>query len=253
MKEEVKNNELNLSRQSKLVPEGELKKWTFHIFGVGSVGGPVAQILSKTGFENIEVYDMDNVEKENIGPQAFFFEHLKQKKVDAIKDICKRLAGIDIKTHHGQVTVKTKITVEPNSMYLLFFDSIEGRKMVWDKVKDMPCIVVDGRIGKFDIRYYLIDTIEEPQREEYEKSFPKGKISELVCGEKCSAMINYELGGRIVNNIVNYLAGRDYDKIFIGNTTSPETNIHIRMEISQEKEEESGENNAGSEEELGFL
>jgi molybdopterin/thiamine biosynthesis adenylyltransferase len=228
--EEKKERKLNLSRQSKLVPAEELVKWNLEIYGVGSVGGYVAKILAKVGFRNMSIFDMDNVEEENIGPQVYDFRHLKKTKVEALKEIIKESAGIDVKAVHGQVTEKTKITAEPNTIYLCFFDSIEGRQLVYNKIKDMPCIFVDGRIGRFDMRHYLFDCSDEKQRKEYLKTLPKKEGSDLICGEKASAMINYEIAGRIANNVVNFVAGREYDKIFIGNVTDPNNDLHIRIE-----------------------
>ena len=87
---------LNLSRQSKLVPEAALSTWNFHIFGVGSVGSHVAHVLAKTGFQNLTVYDNDTVDKENIGPQAFHFAHLKMNKVDAVKSLLNLVCSLTV-------------------------------------------------------------------------------------------------------------------------------------------------------------
>ena len=93
---------LDLSRQSKLVPLDKIKEYVIKVFGVGSVGSYVTQNLAKSGFKNIEVYDMDKVEEENIAAQAFDFKHIGKAKTEAIKEIVKDSAGVEIKTHEGQ-------------------------------------------------------------------------------------------------------------------------------------------------------
>ena len=231
--------ELNLSRQSKLVPESELTDWDIKIFGVGSIGSHVAYLLSKTGFKNLSVYDMDIVEEENIGPQIFRFSDLKKNKVDALAEVIKEGAGLDIETHHGQVDEKTDIPLEPKTMYLCFFDSVAGRRMIFDKVKDMPSIFVDGRIGRFDMRHYLVNCAEEKEVADYLTTLPDGEGSDLVCGEKANAFINYDIAGRIVGNIVNFVSKKPFDKRFIGNASNPKFNIHIRSDAEAEQSDAS--------------
>jgi len=79
------------------------------------------------------------LKEENIAAQAFDFEHIGMNKVDAMVDICKRAAGVDIIAHHGQITAETPITPEANTLYCCFFDSFEGRQMVFDMLKKLSC------------------------------------------------------------------------------------------------------------------
>ena len=218
---------LNLSRQSKLVPFDKVEDMTVKIFGVGSVGSHVAKVLAKTGFQHIEVYDMDTVEEENLAAQAFDFRHLGMSKVNAIKEIIKESSGIDIVTHHGEITEDTEITPTPNTIYMCFFDSLEARKLVFDKVKDFPVIFVDGRIGRYDMRYYFVDCIDLGEKEAYAKSLETTAVSDLECGEKASAPINTIISGMIVVNLISYLQEERRIKVFIGNAMSPKSNIIV--------------------------
>jgi len=221
-------SQLNLSRQSLLVPEELLTKFNFKIFGVGSVGSHFALALAKTGFKNIEVFDMDTVDEENIGPQAFMFSHLKMKKVDAIATLIKDATNTEIIATDGMITEESIINAEPNTFYCCFFDSFEGRKIVFDKLKDMPIKFVDGRIGGYNARYYIVDCSNEEEVISYGKTLVTGKTSELACGEKASCPINYELAGKLVNQLVSAMLNKPYDKIFIGNVADPSTNLHIQ-------------------------
>jgi len=219
--------ELNLSRQDKLVPIKKLDNYNLKVFGVGSIGSYVVRALSKTGFKAIEVYDMDKVDKENIGPQAFDFKHIGMNKVDAMVEIVKESAGIDIVPHHGQIIEETQIDAEPNTIYCCFFDSFEGRKLVFNKLKEFPVIFVDGRIGKFDMRHYLINTAIKEYKEDYETTLSQKAVSKEICGEKASAPINMQLAGMIVSNIVNYISEKDYTRTFLGNAATPANNFNI--------------------------
>jgi len=239
-------NGLNLSRQSRLVPADKLEQYKFEVFGVGSVGSHVVELLAKVGAQHIKVYDMDTVDEENIGPQAFTFSHIGKTKVEAMAEICKESAGLDIETAHGELTEDSEISPEPQTIYICVFDSFAARKMIWKKLKDYPIIFVDGRIGRFDMRHYLIDTSDPKQVEYYTKSIPEeGEGSDLICGEKASAMINYEISAKIVSNIINFVSGRGYEKAFIGNASDAQMNIHVRIEREMPDESD------GSSEETG--
>jgi len=218
---------LDLSRQAKLVPYDKINQYTLKVFGVGSIGSHFVKTAAKAGFKNIEVYDMDKVESENIGPQAFDFEHIGQEKVIAMADIVKKATGTEIITHHGIVNKDTEITAENDTFYCCFFDTFEGRKLVFNKVKEYPILFVDSRIGGYNMRHYLVDCEDAKDVEEFYKSITTGKNSELECGEKASAPINTQLSGMIVMNIINYINGDDYTRKFIGNAKTPNTQMNI--------------------------
>lgn len=233
--------ELNLSRQSRLVPEDKLSEYNIEIFGVGSVGSHVADTLAKTGFKNIGVYDMDFVEEENISAQAFRFKDIDKKKVDAVKDIIKEGCGLDIKTFHGKIEEKTNIKIEPNTIYCCFFDSIEARQLLFNKVKDFPVLFVDARIGEYNKRFYLVDCSDEEEKKEYWESLTTGKSIELECGIKACAPINKQLAGQISMELIKYISNKPYVKKHIGNVITPNYDIYViqeRKSITEKKKDE---------------
>ncbi len=228
--------ELDLSRQSKLIPKDKIDNWSVEVFGVGSVGSHVVECLAKSGFKSIKVYDMDVVAEENIAPQAFNIEHIEMKKVDAVKDIAKRASGITIQTSHEKITEKTPLILEPLTVYCCFFDSLEARRLIFDKVKGNPVVYVDGRIGKYDMRYYIVDCMDKDEVEEYETTLDTSVQSEQVCGEKACAPVNRVISGHIVMQMVNYISGKSYIKTFIGNLSMPTMDIAVIKEIRKPKE-----------------
>ena len=243
-KKEEEKNKLNLSRQAILVPIDKINNYTIKVFGVGSIGSHVVKCLAKTGFKSIEVYDMDIVEEENIAAQAYDFRHIGINKVDAMKEIIKDSCGVEIKAIHGEIIKDTTIEVEPNIIYCCFFDSFEARKLIFEKIKDYPTIFVDGRIGKFDMRHYLIDLTNKEFKEQYGKSLETKAVSELACGEKASAPVNLQISGMIVMNIINFIKGEDYTRIFIGNASTPDNNFNVLVyRTSQLPKEEGVEEN----------
>jgi len=226
---------LNLSRQAKLIPANEISQYTLAVFGIGSVGSHFCEIAGKTGFRNFELYDMDIVEAENIGPQAFDFTDQKKEKVMAMKEILKRNCGLtdSVVANQGQIIAGSEIIAQPNTFYCCFFDSLEARQLIFDKLKKYPVLFIDGRIGMFNLRHYLINCADKEDVEYYEKTLTKNS-SELACGEKACAPVNVQLAGKIVMNIVNYIKGKDYVKAYIGNAEMP-TNDMIVLKGREEK------------------
>ena len=227
---------LDLSRQAKLIPKEKIDNWNVEVFGVGSVGSHVVDCLAKSGFKSIKVYDMDVVSEENIAPQAFNIEHIEMLKVDAVKDIAKRAAGLTIQTSSDKITDKTKIVLEPLTMYCCFFDSLEARKLIFNQCKGNPVIYVDGRIGKYDIRYYLVDCMNKEEVADYETTLDTRVQSDQVCGEKACAPVNRVISGHIVMQMVNFISENDYIKTFIGNLAMPTMDIAIVKETTKKRE-----------------
>jgi hypothetical protein len=219
---------LDLSRQAKLIPANEISQYTLAVFGIGSVGSHFCEIAGKTGFRSFELYDMDTVESENIGPQAFDMTDQKKEKVIAMKEILKRNCGLtdSVTANHGLINASSDLNPQPNTFYCCFFDSFEARQLVFDKLKGLPVLFVDGRIGMFNLRHYLINCTDEKDVEYYNKTL-QATPTELACGEKACAPVNVQLAGKIVMNIVNYIKGKDYVKAFIGNAEMPTNDIVV--------------------------
>lgn len=226
---------INLSRQELMIPLDKINQYSVKVYGVGSVGSHFVLALAKTGFSSIEVFDMDIVEEENIGPQAFMFEHLGMNKVDAVADFVKRSAGVDITATHGEITEETDIMPEANTIYCCFFDSFEARKLIYDKIKDYPVIFVDGRIGRFDMRHYLVNLGNDEENKRYGETLEVTANAELACGEKASAPINYQLAGLMVMNIVNYISEKDYSDIMILNAQAPKTSMYSIIRVTPDE------------------
>jgi len=215
---------LDLSKQALLINGEKMKEWTISIFGAGSIGSHLTRALVKTGFENIEVWDFDEVEADNIPAQAFGLKHIDMKKTEALKELIKEETGVEIVTHEGKVDEKTEIKPDLKTIYFCAFDSIPARKLVYDKLKKFPVVWGETRIGRFDYRYYFVVPGKTPEswKGEYEKELdPKQGIMELKCGEKCSFGPNTDLVSRVLRQILNIVEGKDFTYKFIGNWQTP--------------------------------
>lgn len=212
--------ERNLTRQIGMFNPDEHNP-PIHIFGCGSIGSHLAFTLAKTGFTNITVYDFDEVDEANIYPQMFKPSQIGKLKTESIKETIKEFTNIDIEIVNEKITEQTEIPMQNDAYYVLAFDSLEARKLVYAKLKDLPIKLLDARIGSFNFRIYFITCDKKEHIDFYEKTF-KGEVSDLPCGEKSMNYINEYVVSMITNFIVQDLNGKSVPSRFIGRMTNKE-------------------------------
>ena len=215
---------LTTIKQDGFIDSSKLKSWKVKVFGAGSIGSVMATQLAKTGFEDITLYDFDKVDEDNIGSQEYKLEHIGLPKTTAIQKLLKDDYGFEVAVEEGEIKEDTEILPEENTIYFCAFDSLEGRNLLWQKLKDFPVVWGESRIGRTSQRYYFVDLRkrDEDWIKEYEKQLdPKGPRTELKCGEKGTYSSNAELVGKIVRQMVNIAEGKDFSQMYIGDWGMP--------------------------------
>jgi len=189
------------------------------IYGIGSVGSHAAENLAKAGFQQIEIWDYDKVEGDNLAAQAYWEKHIGMLKVDALKEILETTANVTPIIHNEKITKDTVLMFEPQTLYWCGIDDSRARKIVWDKLKIYPNVMfVDTRIGQFNMCYRFIDTSDKDWVEDFEKILgPDRPHVDLECGEKCCNPVNNGLVALAIGNIFNIIMGNDYFKFFFHN------------------------------------
>ena len=212
-------------KQSELIDSAKVKKWKVKVFGIGSIGSLLIHQLAMVGFEDIVGYDFDTVDDENVGSQLFNKNHIGMKKTEAIQKIMKDGYDFDVSVVDGKIDKETEILPETNTIYFCAFDSLEARKMLWDKLKGFPIVWGDARIGRDNQRYYFVDLRDRDEDwvKEYEKSLDfNGPRTELKCGEKGCFSNNAEIVGKIVRQLVNIAEEKSLTTLYIGKWGEPE-------------------------------
>jgi len=206
-------------KQKGFIDNEKVSKWKLKIFGVGAIGATLTVQAARVGFKDISVYDFDKVEEENIGSQEFKVPHIGMKKTEAIQKMMSDDYNMDITAIDGKVTKKTEIFPEDNTIYFCGFDSLEARKMLWDKIKGFPIVWGESRIGRDEQRYYFVDLREKNDKwvTEYEKTMASdAPRTELKCGEKGTYPSNAELVGKLVRQLVNIAEGKPITTLYAG-------------------------------------
>ena len=206
-------------KQYNFINPDKVDEWKLKIFGAGSIGSVLAVQAAKVGFKNIEVFDYDTVDEDNIGSQEFSIKHIGMKKTEAIQLLLQENYGVEISVIDGKIDENTEVTPENNTIYFCAFDSLEARKMLWDKMKAFPIVWGEARIGRDRQRYYFVDLRETNEKwlAEYEKLLdPNGPRTELSCGEKGTYPSNAEIVGKITRQLVNIAEGNPLTTMYIG-------------------------------------
>jgi len=212
-------------KQDSLIDSKKVSAWKVKVFGIGSIGSIMIKQLALLGFQDITGYDFDKVEDDNIGSQEFRGEHVGMTKTEAIQKLMKGDFDFDVKVVDGKITEETKLYPEENTVYFCAFDSLEARKLLWDKLNKYPVVWGESRIGRTAQRYYFVDlrTKDEKWVEEYEKLLdPKGPRTELKCGEKGCYSSNAELVGKICKQFINLAEDKPIIPLYVGEWGEPE-------------------------------
>jgi len=150
------------SRQADIIPSQRILDCKATVIGVGAIGRQVAIQLTAIGIPSIQLVDFDNVEESNIASQGYLEGDLKQFKVDATADLCKKInSQIDIEVIKDRFK---RSTTAGNCMFCCV-DSIVTRKHIWDIVKDGVNFFCDGRTSAEVFR--IVTACNEESRNYY--------------------------------------------------------------------------------------
>ena len=193
-------------------PETEQRR--IHIYGAGSIGSHLAMGLAKTGFNDLTVYDYDDVEDSNIPAQFFDLRCIGKPKTDSVWSLIREFTGIEIATKNIEIDEEFVPDLSVDSIHIVCFDNIEGRKLLYEKLVGYQLLFIDGRIGGFN--YQLYTNRMEQDTSDYAKTL-EGVFSELECGEKCLWGINSLLSSKIIAQILRKIKGKALNTTIKGN------------------------------------
>jgi sulfur carrier protein ThiS adenylyltransferase len=142
-------------RQRDLVPPARLAACHAIVIGTGSIGRQVALQLASTGVPAMTVYDPDTVGVENLAVQGFWETDLGRRKVDAVANVCHqqcpRLGLHAVPRRFGRSDPR-RWPADCDLVVFACVDSIDGRRLVWESVKERAAFFADGRMGGEVIR-----------------------------------------------------------------------------------------------------
>ena len=188
---------MNFSRQNRIYnPENQKSKIV--ICGVGSVGSFVALTLAKMGMSDITCIDFDKVESHNIPNQFYREKDIGKFKVDALKEIVKDFTGVDINVINSKIDEGFEFDLSLDTIVILGVDTIEVRKLIYNKLEEMPVTLCDIRFGGEGFIIYNIDLGNDEHKKRFEKSLT-ATAKETSCGEKSIIYTILNLASEVCN------------------------------------------------------
>ena len=173
---------MDFSRQSRIY-NPEKSNLDITIIGAGSTGSFTALNLAKMGIKKIKVIDFDIVEAHNLPNQFFRVGDIGKPKVDALQEIIKEFTGTEIKTENVEIKDDYDFDINLNSIIMLCVDTMEVRKLIYEKIKDFPIKLIDTRFGGEGYSIHVVNLADDEEREKFEKGL-EGEIAETPCGQK---------------------------------------------------------------------
>ena len=146
-------------RQREIVPPERLAECHALVIGVGAIGRQVALQLAAVGVPVMTLFDDDTVQVENLAPQGFWHEDLREPKVKVTAALCRRINPEILVTSMAERFKRTTARVLPAHGRLAVFlcvDSIQGRRLLWEVVREHAAFVVDGRMSAEVVRVLAV-------------------------------------------------------------------------------------------------
>ena len=131
----------------------KLKKSKVLIVGLGGLGCPVAEYLSRAGVGTIGLIDHDKVNLSNIHRQSIFTtSDIKKYKVDIVKQRIKKVnPHIKIKSFKKKIDdFNTKEIIQSFDIIIDGTDNFSSKFLINKFSKTLKKVFISGSIGKFD-------------------------------------------------------------------------------------------------------
>ena len=200
-------------KQMELIEVEKFNK-RINVIGCGALGSWLVFYLLKMGFENIHVYDFDEIEEHNIPNQLFKESQIKKKKTSAVEEIynefftddTERLIIHDLKITDENAQSLTGIT-------FCCVDSIAGRKEIYENCYKYGKteLWIEGRIGIFGGFIYTLDEKDIEIFEEYEKTLYADEEAEVsACGISQTALpAATNVASNMLMQLISWYRGND--------------------------------------------
>lgn len=194
--------ENRLMRQSDVVPSGILGR-PINIIGAGAVGSWTALQLCKMGFDNITIYDFDNVDDVNMCSQFFRIKDIGQPKVEALARL------IYMFTEEKIIPKVQRYESEKlDGIVIAAVDSMKVRAAIFNNHRGNMAtkLVIDPRMAIENALMYTYDPNDEEQCGSYLKSlYTDDNAVQERCTGKATVYTANMLSALVVKTVKDYL------------------------------------------------
>ena len=160
----------------------KLKKSKVLIIGLGGLGCPAAEYLSRAGVGTIGIIDHDKVSLSNIHRQSIFTSSdIKKYKVDVVKQRIKKVnSHVNIKSFKKKIEdFNVKEIIKSFDIIIDGTDNFSSKFLINKFSKVLKKIFISGAIGKFDGHIFGFDFSKKtkPCLESFYQGMPDNDIA----------------------------------------------------------------------------
>lgn len=188
----------------------QVKDQDISVVGCGGIGAITAITLAKMGFDNIQLFDTENVEQENIATQFHPFGSLdRPKNLSVQREIGRHDPSIVINTF-GNVDSETDLT---GHFIFCTVDSIASRKVVWEAARKSKWLYyLDARMGAEVFQLYTVHSKNAEWYDTRLAQINEDDIPELPCTEKATIYTAMGAASFIGGTVRKLLTGEPVSK-----------------------------------------
>lgn len=193
-----------LTRQFEIIPIRCLGM-PITILGAGAIGSVTALTLAKMGLCNITVWDFDKVSEENMNCQWYRVSDIGKMKVDALRDVIKDFAGINITP-----VPKRYETGNFNGIVISAVDSMAVRKSLYTQHKNsyQTNYFIDSRMAAEYGMLWCIKPWDSKDQASYEKTLYSDEESEQErCTAKATMYTSTQISGLLCKTVKDIITG----------------------------------------------
>lgn len=199
-------------RFSDVMPLGRIAPLKVAIIGAGGIGVPAALCLSKMGVQSLDIWDMDKVGPENVGPQMYGNRVVGRPKTLALGQFLKDQSDWCNLQMHNEAFREQEGFFDNYDVVVSAVDSLEVRREIWQSVRqDSRQLLVDPRMGAEVLTVFSVipeeDSLWYPQTLE-------GEAVEEQCTAKATFHNGLVAGAMVAQAVKAWVMGeRDYVEV----------------------------------------
>ena len=194
-------------RHSDLLPADRLGSLKVCLIGAGGIGAPTALALAKIGVGMLEIYDDDDVDDVNLGPQMYGTDVLNKGKVHSLRNMLRKQAPWT--TVEINKTRFTSVTDVDHDVVISAVDSLAVRKEIWQAVQQSEVnlgnrckLLLDPRMGA---EVFSLKVVEPKLDGSWYEHSLEGKPVEAPCTARSTFYCGLVAGGLVAAALASWV------------------------------------------------
>jgi molybdopterin/thiamine biosynthesis adenylyltransferase len=201
---------VHLIRQSEIIPIEKLGE-EITLIGAGAIGSFTALALTKMGFGNMTVMDMDVLEHENMNCQFYPLDAVGAPKAHVLGAMLKAFSGFDVtakiaRYEGGGFT----------GIVIAAVDNMATRRLLWEEQRRAgTCrLFIDPRMGAESGLIYVMKPNDEKDVKSYEKTLYKDEEAvQERCTAKSTVYSAVVISGMVAKAVKDFVLEAPYSRV----------------------------------------